>query len=533
MAAQASAQPHLHKYRHGLRLLLRFLLYAVSFFFVCFGWWTSDNFGEPPLDQVLYHLQFGMDGLVDTDAQLIRTFVLTAILLPTAVAFCLVATESAIGAYLTHTARHHIYPAASIVNRSAKRVLKLIYWLISHRAPIYVFTASALYFGAQFSVLAFLHHQFGKDYFAEHYVYPDQVNITPVQPRNLVLIYVESLENTYRQPALFQRNLLAGLDQLGGLSFAAFRQAPGTGWTIAGMTASQCAIPLKSVSLYDGNAQGQNIKTFLPSAVCLGDILHRYGYRNVYMGGDGKDFSGKGMFFQDHHYDEVYGRDELRSGEAHEELNEWGLFDDALLARARGKLDQLHQAGQPFNLTLSTIDTHGPWGHLSQLCKHRGARVFEDVVQCSANQVAEFVQFMRKRGYLKDTNVVIMGDHLAMWNPVYEDKLEPTAMRYVYNRLISIQPHAKNRDAIVHFDMLPTILEFIGFEVEGGKLGLGYSALSNTMPLPPPGEYEDMSENLLNQSERYLDLWRMHHAGDGAADMAATPSASAPLTSAP
>ncbi|HWU82360.1 MAG TPA: sulfatase-like hydrolase/transferase, partial [Methylophilaceae bacterium] len=202
-----------------------------------------------------------------------------------------------------------------------------------------------------------------------------------------------------------------------------------------------------------------------------------------------------------------------------------GLFDDALLARARGKLDQLHQAGQPFNLTLSTIDTHGPWGHLSQLCKHRGARVFEDVVQCSANQVAEFVQFMRKRGYLKDTNVVIMGDHLAMWNPVYEDKLEPIATRHVYNRLISIQPHAKNRDTIVHFDMLPTILEFIGFEVEGGKLGLGYSALSDTMPLPPPGEYEDMSENLLNQSERYLDLWRMRHPGDGAADLAATPSA--------
>lgn len=507
------ALSHPQKHPHILRLTLRFLLYALSFFFVCFAWWTSDNFGEPPLDQVLYHLQFGKEGLVDTDAQLIKTFVQFSVLLPLVLAFLLVATESAIGAYLTHTARHHIYPSASIVNRSAKRVLKLTYWMISHRAPIYVFLASFLYFGGQFSLLAFLHHQFGKDYFAAHYIYPDKVSIAPpAKPRNLVLVYVESLEDTYRDIPLFQRNLLQGLDQLGGLSFGRFRQAPGTGWTIAGITASQCALPLKSVSLYDGNAQGQNIRTFLPSAVCLGDILHRYGYRNVYMGGDSRTFSGKGMFFQDHRYGEVYGRDQLRSGQRNEELNEWGLFDDALLARARNKLDQLHKAGQPFNLTISTIDTHGPWGHLSRLCKGRGARMFVDVVECSANQVADFVQYIRKRGYLKDTNVVIMGDHLAMWNPVYEAKLEPRAERYVYNRFISNQPHAKNREEIVHFDMLPTILEFLGFNIEGGKLGLGYSAISKNMVLPPVEEYQDMTENLLNRSDRYLELWRRQEA---------------------
>jgi phosphoglycerol transferase len=129
-------------------------------------------------------------------------------------------------------------------------------------------------------------------------------------------------------------------------------------------------------------------------------------------------------------------------------------------------------------------------------------------VECSANQVAEFVQFIRKRGYLKDTNIVIMGDHLAMWNPVYEDKLEPTKERYVYNRFISSEPHAKNRETILHFDMLPTILEFIGFQIEGGKLGLGYSALSDNLILPTAEEYQDMSENLLNESEQYLQLWR-------------------------
>jgi phosphoglycerol transferase len=56
--------------------------------------------------------------------------------------------------------------------------------------------------------------------------------------------------------------------------------------------------------------------------------------------------------------------------------------------------------------------------------------------------------------------------------------------------------------------MFPTILEFVGFKVEGGKLGLGFTAISKNIDLPPATEYEDMNEDLLNQSDQYLDLWK-------------------------
>lgn len=493
-----------HRYRHILRTLLRFLTYLAAFFLGSLAYWVNENFGEPSLEQVLYHVRFGMEGLVDTDQGLIKSFVQFCLLLPFSVALILAVIELSIGLYLTHGTKHKI---TFLVSRANKRLLKMIYWMIGHRAPLYVLLAAFIYFGGQFSILAFLHNQFGRDYFSENYVYPAKVKVTlKTKPKNLVLIYVESLEDSYKNADLFNSNLLVSLDTLKGTSFRNYRQAPGTGWTIAGITATQCGVPLKSVSLYDGNDQGQNIKTFLPKAVCLGDMLHDFGYHNVYMGGDALSFSGKGKFFEDHHYDEIYGREELKGTLTKNDMNYWGLYDDDLLAMVKTRLKLLHASKQPFNLTFTTIDTHGPDGHYSKLCKRHGIKDFTGVVECTARQVADLVQFIKKNGYLKDTNVVILGDHLAMSNPVSE-KLSTLPERYVFNSLVSHKPASKNREEVLHFDMFPTIIEFLGFNVEGGRLGLGYTAISKDSAMPPPNEFEEMSENLLNESDKYLELW--------------------------
>ncbi|MEO7343533.1 MAG: sulfatase-like hydrolase/transferase, partial [Methylotenera sp.] len=336
---------------------------------------------------------------------------------------------------------------------------------------------------------------------------PQAAKVELIKPKNLVLIYVESLEDTYKDPTIFGKNLLASLDNLKGVSFKGFKQAPGTNWTIAGITSTQCGLPLKNVSLYDGNNQGENIKSFLPRAICLGDVLHKAGYHNVYMGGDALAFSGKGKFFQDHHYDEVYGREELKQNLTANEMNYWGLYDDDLFVLVKAKLKELHTKSKPFNLTITTIDTHGPDGHFSKYCKSHGVTEFKGIVECTSNQVASFILYMKKNGYLKDTNVVILGDHLAMYNPVHQE-LDSAKERYIFNRFISNKLITKNRENILHFDMFPTILEFIGFQIKGGKLGLGFSAISQNTALPPTTIYEDMNEDLLNESEEYLNLWK-------------------------
>ena len=494
------------KHRLTVSRVTRFSTYLLGFFLLCLVYWINDNFGEPSLEQILYHLQFGAEGLVDTDTGIVKSFVKYSLLLPVLLAFLAIGLEK----LMRYMRRYALGKALGVddspINLWMGRVFNVLDWTIGHRAPLYLLLGSVVYFCIQFSITAFIHNQFGKDYFSQNYIYPAKVVLNPKQPKNLVLIYVESMEDSYRDPKLFGKNLISSLDKLGGVSFKTYRQVPGTGWTIAGITATQCGVPLKSVSLYDGNDQGQNIKSFLPNAVCLGDILNRFGYRNVYMGGDALPFSGKGKFFRDHHYDEIYGRDELKGTLTAEQMNYWGLYDDDLLVKVKAKLKQLHDSGQPFNLTFTTIDTHGPDGHYSNLCKQHGVKDFNGIVECTSNQVAEFVRFIKKSGYLKDTNIVMLGDHLAMENPVY-DMLKKVPERHVFNELISTKRFTKNRETIVHFDMYPTILEFLGIEVEGGRLGLGYSAISKDGVLPSPNEYEDMTADLLNKSDEYLDLW--------------------------
>jgi len=497
----------LTKHRHFFRLVIRFFVYFLAFFLVFAGLWVNRNFGEPSLEQILYHLQFGMSGLVDTDPLFVNSFIQEAILSALAVAVGLVIIEVSLAYYLIHQYKHH-HTSTAFSFFGLEEFAKALYWLINHRAPLFTLIAAFTYFAVQFSLLTYTYQKFAKDYFSENYLDPKKVNVTLKNPKNLVLIYVESLENSYQNKQLFGKNLLKSLDDIGGVSFGNFRQAPGTNFTIAGITATQCGLPLKSITIYDGNGQGENIKFFLPNARCLGDILHDHGYHNVYMGGDALAFSGKGMFFKDHHYDEILGREELKGHLTKAQMNYWGLYDDVLLPKVKAKLIELHQAKQPFNLTFTTIDTHGPDGHFSKLCLKNNAKNFEDIVECTANQVTDFVNFMKKNGYLKDTNVVILGDHLAMYNPVYEDKLTTIQERHIYNQFISRKKIIKTRDHILHFDLFPTILEFIGFNVQGGKLGLGFSAITPKTPQPSIKLLDEMESDLLNESETYIDLWK-------------------------
>jgi len=494
---------HNNIYRHLIRGIIRFTTYLLAFFIFILAIWVTNNFGQPSLEQLLYHAQFGYTGLLDTDSAIIKSFVSWCIALPMATAVFLVGIEYSILFYFVQ--RSSDIKAHHLKSENIK-YLKVIYWFIDHRAPLYLIFLACGYFCFHFSVINFVHSQFGRDYFAEHYLNPRVVQVKPIQPKNLVLIYVESLEDSYKQPSLFGKNLLASLDKVSGSSFTSYKPAPGSWWTIAGITATQCGLPLKSISLYDGNDQGQVIKQFLPNAVCLGDILHQAGYRNVYMGGDALNFSGKGLFFKNHHYDEVLGREELKGQLINPEFNYWGLYDDDLLRLAKAKLMALRASNQPYNLTITTIDTHGPDGHLSKYCKSKGSDSFESIVACTSDQVSEFVGFMQDKGFLKDTNVVIIGDHLAMENPVYA-KLNRIKQRLIYNKFISGSPISKNRDEIIPFDLFPTILDFIGFEVEGGKLGLGVTAFSSDRLSSKLLNYEDMQANLLNKSDKYLELW--------------------------
>ncbi|OWW20133.1 sulfatase-like hydrolase/transferase [Noviherbaspirillum denitrificans] len=464
-----------------MRSIPRYSAYLLAFFLFFLAYWLNRYFGRPDLEQIAYHLSFGVDGLTASDPVFIKRFFRWCVFAPLLVLALVVYAER---------------------SRALSRISAVVRPL-----PWLLLLSALLFWVYEVSLCRYLAANFGPDYFSSHYVSPEKVRLREQHPKNLVLIYVESLETAYGDRKLFGTDMLSPLHRLGGVSFDRYRQAPGTGWTIAALVATQCGVPLKRVTVYDENTQGEVLDTFLPSATCLSDILGEHGFRNIFMEGGSDTFAGKGKFLRDHHYHEIYGKEDwLRDGVRPEEMNGWGLFDDDLFEKAKRKLTELEETGTRFNLTLLTVDTHEPAGFMSKHCAQRGYHAFDGVVECTAEEVADFMKFIEDNGYLANTNVVIVGDHLARKNPV-SDKLSSLPERHIFNTFIASTPPQKNRDDLVHFDLLPTILEFAGFDVVGDRMGLGYSAFNRQEQVPPQDRFETMQQSLMNRSEAYLGLW--------------------------
>lgn len=96
----------------------------------------------------------------------------------------------------------------------------------------------------------------------------------------------------------------------------------------------------------------------LVRATCVGDVLGEAGYSNVFLTGSSLSLGGLGEFIGSRCY--VGREDWIRSGDTG--ISEWRLTDDRPFARARQELDLLTSTGQPFNLTVLTIDNYRPDG---------------------------------------------------------------------------------------------------------------------------------------------------------------------------
>ncbi|MHA4868227.1 sulfatase-like hydrolase/transferase [Duganella sp. PWIR1] len=471
--------------------LLRSCLYLLALFLFCFSYWIHRSFGQPDLDQIFYHMNFGVELMDTVDPAVTWRFVRWCVLAP----LVLLALVFYVEALLRR------------VIAMAPQCCHVVCYRIHRWFPQLLVFGATTFWMCDVSAFKYVTADFGPDYFGANYVRPDGVSVLAQKPKNLILIYVESLEQGYTSRPVFGHDLLAPLTALRGTSFADYQQVPGTGWTIAAMVATQCGVPLERVTIFDGNTQGQVLNSFLKNAVCLTDLLAQRGYRNVFMGGASTNFAGKDKFLSQHHYHEVHGKEEwLKSGVASGDMNGWGLYDADLFSRAKTRLRELSASHQKFNLTLLTVDTHEPEGHLSSDCARRGFDGFEGVVSCTAAEVADFVKYAQDNGYLEDTNIVILGDHLSRKNPL-TPQLSQLPERTIFNSFISKDAPAPNRKQLLHFDLMPTILEFTGYAVEGGRMGLGYSGFNEHAEPPPPDRLAEMNQNLLNRSELYMALW--------------------------
>src|SRR5262249_6329340 len=94
-----------------------------------------------------------------------------------------------------------------------------------------------------------------EDLFGENYVDPQGVRVQPRHRRNLVVIYVESLEQSYDDAAKFSQNRITHLTELqnDNVTFGRYQQVANTGWTMGAMVSTMCGVPLKGIGLFTQN----------------------------------------------------------------------------------------------------------------------------------------------------------------------------------------------------------------------------------------------------------------------------------------
>ena len=469
--------------------------------------WGKEAFGDLEPDQILINLNSPTEGTdVGVYISLFEGPVLTTALL-TAL-FCIIVFPKYKLTYNKNDKKSTIFPAVVI------RVLCLV-------LAITILVGGCAFGINRFQLMTLVDSYLSAStYIEDNFVDPETTNIKfPEEKRNLVFIYLESMENTYFSKDLggyFEENYMPDLAELSkeGISFSHKEsgfggpiRTFGSGWSVAAMVNMNSGLPMKVP--VDGNSYGQP-NNFLPGATTLGDILQEQGYEQSVMFGADASFGGLDFFFESHGNFNIFDhKGAKKMGWIPEDYKVWwGYEDDKLYEFAKTELTRLASLDKPFHFVMETADTHAPDGWLSPNAEKKFDSQYANCIYYSQAEAVKFVRWIQEQDFYENTTIVIIGDHLSMASAFFEDV--KGYKRTIYNLFLNVPENLKdiptehtfNRQW-APFDMFPTTLASIGVEIPGNRLGMGTNVFSNQQTLLERDGFDKVNEELKNRSNFY------------------------------
>ena len=363
----------------------------------------------------------------------------------------------------------------------------------------------------------------------DEYVDPTDVEVVfPEQKRNLIYIFLESMETTYSDVddgGAFDENVIPELTEIaqtnedfsgadpklnGGYSLA------GTTWTMGAMFAQTSGLPLNiSISANDMDTQD----SFFPGVTTLGDILSDAGYTQTLLIGSEAQFGGRKLYFQEHgNYEMEDYSYAIENGLIPSDYKVWwGYEDQKLFEFAKEKLLQISQGDEPFNLTMLTVDTHFEDGYVCEQCPTEYDTQYSNVMACSSRQVGEFLKWIQQQDFYENTTIVISGDHPTMDSDYCaEIDQEGNYDRRVFTAYINAAVYAQDQQERTYstFDNFPTTLAALGVQIDGDRLGLGTNLFSGTKTLLEEFGNSKVNAELKKKSEFIEKLSAMDKTND-------------------
>lgn len=459
-----------------IRLILSFVIAYVCLYIVFTLPWAVDTFPLSNVEAILFTIFSGTNA--GAENFVISSFVKN-VAIPASETIALIALFQ-VALYFMQSRKKNCYKACLWKFRTDLNNIALV--VLVPYASILVLIVPGIVSSAPFK--AFFQQPVNSVLYREHYVHPDSVKIDARgEVKNLIVIFLESMETNF----LKHTAEIADLEET-HLNFApGGEDVSGTSWTIAGITGKLCGIPLNMPMGI--NEHSGKLPTYLPYAKCLMNVLADKGYNQLYAQGSSGDFTQKRSFWTSHGNVDIHDIEYYKSsGKIPEDYYVfWGFEDRKLYRFAKEELDSLAGLGKPFAFYMLTVDTHQPFGHLDDSCKiaikengfeEKKDDQFPAALRCASMQLASFIGWIKEQPWFNNTVISVMGDHTM---PLLSGKagVPPTDSLYWTNIIINsaVDERAANhhKKKYSSLDMFPTLLESMGFELEGRSIGLGRS----------------------------------------------------------
>lgn len=445
--------------------------------------WSKETFGDVDPDQLIVNLFSPSEG---TSSEVMDTLWRGPVLQTAAVTFLF-------ALFVFSTRALYLKRKDKEVRLFSVVLRKIIALLLAA-----LVLAGGITFGVKEFQLKTLYNMYytESDFIAENFADPREVKMQfPKEKRNLIHIYLESMENTYMsrdKGGYMDENLLRPLTELAeeGVTFSHRSEGfggpvatKGCTWSVAAMVNMTTGLPMKVPT--GGNDYGSP-GNFLPGAVTIGDILKAQGYEQSLMFGATAKFGGLNYFYESHGDFNILDHDAAKEkGWIPEDYKVWwGYEDDKLYEYAKNELTRLNETGKPFYFVMETADTHFPDGYVGPNTPTPRDSQYSNVIAYSADEVTKFVRWIQQQPFYENTTIVLIGDHLSMDKNYFKD-MDSAYLRTTFNLIINpaeglndIPEERRFNRWWFNGDMFPTMLSAMGVKIEGERLGLGTNLFS-------------------------------------------------------
>lgn len=317
--------------------------------------------------------------------------------------------------------------------------------------------------------------------------------------QNVVIILLESFALEYMGKPNHQEGYTPFLDSLADKSLF-FHNAYANGRrSIEGVSSILAGIPALMNEAFITSEFASNY------FVGLGSILSEQNYHLSFFHGGNNGTMYFDRFAKGAGIANYYGANEYPGGQEDND-RVWGIFDGPFLKFYASKLSEFHQ---PFFSMIFSLSSHHPYT-IPDAFKgkyRKGPLEILESIQYTDEALKGFFDFAQKQPWYENTLFIVTADHTQKnVLPEYDNELGHFRVPLMFFHPKMSWPRVDDRAPVQHIDILPSILDFLGYENKF-KILLGESvfkaAKDKTILL--------FNDNLYYQVGRnYISVWDKH-----------------------